>query len=148
MKVVIQRVSEGKVTVNGKITGAIKRGIVALVGFEKGDLPSFLEKMADKIVNLRIFEDENGKMNLSLKEIKGELLLIPNFTLAADCKKGRRPSFQSSESPEKAKEMFETFVKICQKEVPVKTGVFGANMKVYILNDGPVTLILNSKELF
>ncbi|OMH40359.1 D-aminoacyl-tRNA deacylase [Desulfurobacterium indicum] len=148
MKVVIQRVKEGKVKVNGETVGKIEKGIVVLVGFEKGDIPSFLEKMADKIVNLRIFEDSEGKMNLSLKDIKGELLLVPNFTLAADCKKGRRPSFQSSENPEIAKNMFDKFVEICRKQIPVETGIFGAEMEVYILNDGPVTFILDSRELF
>ncbi len=148
MKVVIQRVKEGKVEVNGETVGKIGKGIVALVGFEKGDIPSFLEKMADKIVNLRIFEDSEGKMNLSLKDINGKLLLVPNFTLAADCKKGRRPSFQSSENPEIAKKMFDKFVEICREEIPVETGIFGAEMEVYILNDGPVTFILDSRELF
>ncbi|WP_456397788.1 D-aminoacyl-tRNA deacylase [Desulfurobacterium sp.] len=148
MKVVIQRAKEGRVEVNGQTVGKIEKGIVALVGFEKGDIPSFLEKMADKIVNLRIFEDKEGKMNLSLKEINGKLLLIPNFTLTADCKKGRRPSFQSSENPEIAKNMFDNFVKICREQIPVETGIFGADMEVYILNDGPVTFILDSKELF
>ncbi len=148
MKVCIQRVLSGKVVVNGETVGEIGKGIVALVGFEKGDLTSYVDKMAKKLVNLRIFEDSSGKMNLSLKEVGGELLLVPNFTLAADCRKGRRPSFQSSENPVRAEEMFNMFVKACQGEgVPVKTGVFGADMKVYIVNDGPVTFVLTNKEL-
>ncbi|WP_457681692.1 D-aminoacyl-tRNA deacylase [Thermovibrio sp.] len=148
MKACIQRVISGKVVVNGKTVGEIGKGIVALVGFEKGDLPSYVEKMARKIVNLRMFEDEQGKMNLSLKDVGGELLLVPNFTLAADCKKGRRPSFQSSEEPSRAEEMFKSLVEACKREgVRVETGIFGADMKVHILNDGPVTFILTNREL-
>lgn len=148
MKVVIQRVLSGKVTVNGEVVGEIGKGIVVLVGFEKGDLSSYIDKMVDKIVNLRIFEDGEGKMNLSLLDVGGELLVVPNFTLVADCRKGRRPSFQSSESPERAEKMFERFVEKCEEfGVRVERGIFGADMKVYILNDGPVTFILDSKEL-
>ncbi|MEO2083518.1 MAG: D-aminoacyl-tRNA deacylase [Desulfurobacteriaceae bacterium] len=148
MKVCIQRVLSGKVEVLGEIVGEIGQGIVALVGFEKGDLKSYVDKMASKVVNLRIFEDASGKMNLSLKDINGELLVVPNFTLAADCKKGRRPSFQSSEDPTKAEEMFNRFVEKCREEgVTTKTGMFGADMKVYIVNDGPVTFILTNEEL-
>ena len=147
MKVVIQRVLSGKVVVGGETVGEIKQGIVVLVGFEKGDINSYVDKMADKIVNLRIFEDSAGKMNLSLKDVGGELLIVPNFTLAADCRKGRRPSFQSSEDPERAEQMFHRFVEKCRElGVPVKTGIFGADMKVHIVNDGPVTFILTSKD--
>ncbi len=148
MKVCLQRVISGKVVVNGKVVGEIGKGIVAFVGFEKGDLMSYIDKMAKKIVNLRIFEDDSGKMNLSLKEVGGELLLVPNFTLAADCRKGRRPSFQSSEEPSRAEEMFNRLVEACRNEgVNVKTGIFGADMKVHIINDGPVTFILTNKEV-
>ncbi len=148
MKACLQRVISGKVVVNGKVVGEIGKGIVALVGFEKGDLTSYIDKMAKKIVNLRIFEDDSGKMNLSLKEVGGELLLVPNFTLAADCRKGRRPSFQSSEEPSRAEEMFNRLVEACRNEgVNVKTGIFGADMKVHIINDGPVTFILTNKEV-
>ena len=148
MKVCLQRVISGKVVVNGKVIGEIGKGIVAFVGFEKGDLMSYIDKMAKKIVNLRIFEDDSGKMNLSLKEVGGELLLVPNFTLAADCRKGRRPSFQSSEEPSRAEEMFNRLVEACRNEgVNVKTGIFGADMKVHIINDGPVTFILTNKEV-
>ena len=147
MKVVLQRVLSGKVVVGGETVAEIGRGIVLLVGFEKGDIPSYLDKMADKVVNLRIFEDAEGKMNLSLKDIDGELLVVPNFTLAADCRKGRRPSFQSSENPEKAEKMFEEFVRKCEEfGVKVGKGIFGADMKVHIINDGPVTFVLSSKD--
>ncbi|ADY73378.1 D-tyrosyl-tRNA(Tyr) deacylase [Desulfurobacterium thermolithotrophum DSM 11699] len=147
MKVVLQRVLSGKVIVAGEVVGEIGQGIVVLVGFEKGDINSYIDKMADKIINLRIFEDATGKMNLSLKDVNGALLIVPNFTLAADCRKGRRPSFQSSEDPEKAEEMFKKFVEKCKEfGVEVQTGIFGADMKVHIVNDGPVTFILNSKD--
>jgi D-tyrosyl-tRNA(Tyr) deacylase len=148
MKVCIQRVLSAKVVVNGETVGEIEKGIVALVGFEKGDLTSYADKMAKKIVNLRIFEDDSGKMNLSLKEVGGKLLLVPNFTLAADCRKGRRPSFQSSEEPSRAEELFNRLVEACREEgAVVETGIFGADMKVHLINDGPVTFILTNKEL-
>jgi D-tyrosyl-tRNA(Tyr) deacylase len=148
MKACVQRVLSGKVVVEGKTVGEIGQGLVVLIGFEKGDLKSYVEKMADKIVNLRIFEDSAGKMNYSVKDVNGEILAVPNFTLAADCKKGRRPSFQSSEEPVKAEEMFNLFVEECRKRgVPVKSGIFGADMKVHIVNDGPVTFVLTNKEV-
>ena len=148
MKACVQRVLSGKVVVNGETVGEIGKGLVVLIGFEKGDLKSYVEKMAKKIVGLRIFEDSAGKMNLSVKDVGGEVLAVPNFTLAADCKKGRRPSFQSSEEPTKAEEMFNLFVEKCREEgVPVKTGIFGADMKVHIVNDGPVTFVLTKEEL-
>lgn len=147
MKVVLQRVLSGKVVVSGEIVGKIGHGIVALVSFEKGDINSYIDKMAEKIVNLRIFEDAEGKMNLSLKEVKGSLLIVPNFTLAADCRKGKRPSFQSAEEPSRAEEMFKTLIEKCKKmRIDVQTGIFGADMEVYIVNDGPVTFILDSKS--
>ncbi len=149
MKVVVQRVSGAKVVVSGETVGKIGNGILLLVGFEKGDLKAFVTKMAEKVVNLRIFEDIEGKMNLSVKEVDGEILAVPNFTLVADCRKGRRPSFQSSEEPSRAEEMFNLFVEECRKQgVNVETGIFGADMKVHLVNDGPVTFILDSRELF
>ncbi len=148
MKACVQRVLLGKVEINEETVAEIGKGLVVLVGFEKGDLKSHVEKMASKIVNLRVFEDSSGKMNLSVKDVEGEILAVPNFTLAADCKKGRRPSFQSSEEPVKAEEMFDLFVEKCREEgVSVKTGIFGADMKVFILNDGPVTFILTKEDL-
>ena len=148
MKACVQRVLSGKVVVSGETVAEIGKGLVVLIGFEKGDLKSHVEKMAKKIVELRIFEDSNGKMNLSVKDVGGELLIVPNFTLAADCRKGRRPSFQSSEEPSRAEEMFNLFVEKCREEgVPVQTGIFGADMKVHIVNDGPVTFILTREDL-
>ena len=148
MKACVQRVLSGKVVVSGETVAEIGKGLVVLIGFEKGDLKSYVEKMAKKVVELRIFEDSSGKMNLSLKDVKGELLVVPNFTLAADCRKGRRPSFQSSEEPSKAEEMFNLFVEKCREEgVLVQTGIFGADMKVHVVNDGPVTFILTKEEL-
>ncbi len=148
MKACVQRVLSGKVVVGGDTVAEIGKGLVVLIGFEKGDLKSHVEKMAKKVVELRIFEDSAGKMNLSLKDVRGELLAVPNFTLAADCRKGRRPSFQSSEEPVKAEEMFNLFVEKCREEgVPVQTGIFGADMKVHIVNDGPVTFVLTREEI-
>ena len=148
MKACVQRVLSGKVVVGGDTVAEIGKGLVVLIGFEKGDLKSHVEKMAKKVVELRIFEDSAGKMNLSLKDVRGELLAVPNFTLAADCRKGRRPSFQSSEEPVKAEEMFNLFVEKCREEgIPVQTGIFGADMKVHIVNDGPVTFVLTREEI-
>ena len=148
MKACVQRVLSGKVVVSGETVAEIGKGLVVLIGFEKGDLKSYVEKMAKKIVELRIFEDSGGKMNLSVKDIGGELLIVPNFTLAADCRKGRRPSFQSSEEPSRAEEMFNLFVEKCREEgVPVQMGIFGADMKVHIVNDGPVTFIITREDL-
>ncbi len=148
MKACVQRVLSGKVVVSGETVAEIGKGLVVLIGFEKGDLKSYVEKMAKKIVGLRIFEDSGGKMNLSVKDVKGELLVVPNFTLAADCRKGRRPSFQSSEEPSRAEEMFNLFVEKCREEgISVQTGIFGADMKVHIVNDGPVTFVLTKEEI-
>ncbi len=148
MIVLLQRVLDAEVKVDGKTVASIGRGILAYVGFEKGDVKGYLQKIAEKLVFLRIFPDEDEKMNLSLKDIGGELLLVPNFTLAADCRKGKRPSFQSAEVPDKAKSMFEEFKSLCiSYGVPVKSGIFGADMKVFCTNDGPVNIILSSKEV-
>ncbi len=147
MKAVIQRVLESKVEVDGKVVGQIGQGLNILVGVEKGDTEEDVKKLVNKIVNLRIFEDYNGKMNLSLLDINGEALVISQFTLAGNVKKGRRPSFDNAEKPEKAKQLYEKFVKEVSKLVKTETGIFAADMKVYILNDGPVTFIIDSKEL-
>ena len=144
MKVVIQRVSNAEVT-SGNYKASIERGLVALVAVAGDDLPSDIEFVADKTVNLRIFPDREGKLNLSLKEIDGEVLAISQFTLYGDCSKGRRPSFTDSAEKDKAKEYFDTYVeKLKEKNVVVKTGLFGEDMKVRLTNDGPVTLIIES----
>lgn len=143
MKSVIQRVKEASVTIDQSIYSSIKEGIVALYCVEKGDTEEKLNWMAEKITSLRIFEDENGKMNRSIKDIEGELLVVSQFTLASDCKKGTRPSFDNAEAPQKAKEMYEQFVKKLENnDITVKTGVFAADMAISLVNDGPVTFVL------
>ena len=140
----IQRVKKASVTIDNKLFSSINAGILVLYGVEKGDEKEKAEKIADKISKLRIFEDENGKMNKSIKDISGEVLVVSQFTLAGNCAKGTRPSFDRAELPEKANEMYEYFIKQLQdKGLPVKTGVFGAMMDVELINDGPVTFILN-----
>ncbi len=147
MIAVLQRVNKSWVEVDGKIVGKIGKGINILLGVEKGDTQEDIKKLIKKIPYLRIFEDENGKMNLSLIDVKGEALVISQFTLVGNVKKGRRPSFDNAEEPEKAKKLYEEFVEELRKYVPVETGIFAAHMKVFIENDGPVTFIINSKEL-
>ena len=143
MKAVIQRVKNASLTINEEIYSKINSGMVVLFCVEKEDTEDKLEWMATKIASLRMFEDENGKMNKSIIDINGEILIVSQFTLAADCKKGTRPSFDNAENPEKAKEMYEQFVKkIKNKNIGVKTGVFAADMQVLLCNDGPVTFVL------
>lgn len=140
----IQRVKKASVTIDNELFSSINAGILVLYGVEKGDEKENSEKIADKISKLRIFEDENGKMNKSIKDISGEVLVVSQFTLAGNCAKGTRLSFDRAELPEKANEMYEYFIKQLQdKDLPVKTGVFGAMMDVELINDGPVTFILN-----
>ena len=148
MIAVIQRVSSSSVTVDGNLVGKIGKGLNILLGVKKGDEEEDILKLVNKIVNLRIFADENGKMNLSLLDVQGEALVVSQFTLAGNVKKGRRPSFDSSEKPDVAKAMYEQFVTEIEKVgVHTQTGVFGAMMDVDIHNDGPVTFIIDSKEL-
>jgi len=147
MIAVVQRVLESYVEVDGKVVVRIGKGLNILLGVVRGDTEEDIDKLVNKIVNLRIFEDENGKMNLSVLDVKGEVLVVSQFTLAANVKKGRRPSFENAEKPERAKELYEKFVKKISQFVPAKTGIFAADMKVFILNDGPVTFIIDSKEL-
>ncbi len=143
MKGLIQRVKKASVTIDGDLYSEINQGILVLLGVEKGDSEENAEKLADKISKLRIFEDENEKMNLSVQDIKGEILIVSQFTLAGDCKKGTRPSFDRAELPQRANELYEYFTKqIQQKNIPAKTGVFGAMMDVQLINDGPVTFML------
>jgi len=145
LKAVIQRVTGAGVTVDGKSVGSIGRGILVLLGVEKGDGERDAEWLAEKICNLRIFEDQSGKMNLSLVETGGEILAVSQFTLAGNCAKGRRPSFDSAAAPEEANRLYEYFVeRLRGLEITVETGVFQAMMQVSLTNDGPVTFILES----
>ena len=140
----IQRVKKASVTIESKLYSNIDSGILVLFGVEKGDVKEKADRIADKISKLRIFEDENGKMNKSVTDISGEILVVSQFTLAGNCSKGTRPSFDNAEEPQKANVMYEYFIEqLKQKGLPVKTGVFGAMMDVELINDGPVTFILN-----
>lgn len=143
MKVVIQRVLNASVKVDGNITGKIKKGLLIFLGIESGDSDDMLKKYADKIVRMRIFEDDNGKTNRSLSDVNGELLIVSQFTLCADCSHGNRPSFIGAKEALEAKRMYEKFISVCREQVPVvEHGEFGADMKVELLNDGPFTIIL------
>ena len=143
MKAVIQRAGHASVTVDGKTVGSIGRGFLILLGVTHGDTEAQAEKLARKITGLRIFPDENGKTNLSLKDVGGELLVISQFTLYADCHKGYRPSFIQAAEPGEANRLYEYFTGLCRQEIAqVETGVFGAHMKVELENDGPFTLVL------
>lgn len=148
MKVVVQRSKKSKVTINNKVNGSINKGYVLLVGFTHGDTTDIVDKMINKILNLRIFEDENDKMNLSIKDINGSILSISQFTLYADAKKGNRPSFINAMKPDEASKLYDYFNQELSKYIEVNTGIFGSDMKVEIYNDGPVTIILDSDELF
>lgn len=144
MKVLIQRVKNASVTINNKLFSSINNGILAFVGIEKGDCSEQIEKAAHKIINLRIFEDDNGKMNRSLVDTKGEMLIVSQFTLCGDCRKGTRPSFDSSEAPDIANNLYEEFISAVENcGIRVKTGCFGAMMDIELINDGPVTFMLN-----
>lgn len=143
MKAVIQRVKKASVTINNELYSEIGQGILVLLGVEKGDTIKQAEFLADKIANLRIFEDENEKMNFSLLDIKGEILVVSQFTLAGDCKKGKRPSFDNAAKPDLAIPLYESFIEFFNKyNLQAKTGQFGAMMDVSLINDGPVTFIL------
>ncbi len=148
MKSVIQRVSQARVLVEGKTVGVIEQGLLVLLGVEKGDTAKDADWLAEKIVNLRVFEDKAGKMNLSLLDIKGEMLAVSQFTLAGNCDKGRRPSFDSAAPPQEANALYGYFVsKVWEMGIPVQTGIFQADMKVSLTNDGPVTFILESPRV-
>lgn len=147
MKVVIQRVSHASCTVDGEIVGQIQDGLLLLVGFNREDDASVLPKMIRKIVNMRIFGDEEGKLNRSVLDIKGEVLSISQFTLYASCKKGNRPSFIEAAPAEQARMLYDQFNALLEQEVPVQKGVFQADMKIDLLNDGPITIVLDSREV-
>lgn len=148
MKFVIQRVTEASVTVEHTVTGAIDLGFLVLIGVCDTDTKEIADKMIKKLLKLRIFEDENRKTNLALADVGGSLLLVSQFTLYADCKKGNRPSFIKAGNPAFANEMYQYIIEQCRKNgVRVETGIFGADMKVRMLNDGPFTIILDSDEI-
>ena len=149
MRAVVQRVTKADVTVDNEIVGKINQGFMVLLGVADEDTDADIKYLADKIINLRVFEDSDGKMNLSLNDIKGELLIVSQFTLYGDCRKGRRPSFDKAGKPEHAKAMYEKFIDYCKNEgFTVESGIFAADMSVSLVNDGPVTLLLDSTKLF
>ncbi len=149
MRAVIQRVSRATVTVHGETVGSIGCGLLVLLGVCDDDTEADLEYMSDKIAGLRIFEDEDEKMNLSASDVGGEILVVSQFTLFGDCRKGKRPSFSSAGRPDYANEMYEKLIaRLKEKGFKTEHGIFGADMKVELLNDGPVTLLLDSKRLF
>lgn len=148
MKFVIQRVTHADVVVDGNELGRISKGFMVLIGVSKEDDKAIADKMVDKMIKLRIFEDENGKTNLSLDDVGGELLLISQFTLYANCKKGNRPSFIDAGAPDDANALYEYIIERCKERVNVvERGEFGADMKVSLLNDGPFTIVLDSSEI-
>lgn len=148
MKFVIQRVTEASVKVDGNVIGKINKGFLVFIGVGQNDTKEIADKLIKKLVGLRIFEDENGKTNLSLSDVGGELLLVSQFTLYANCKKGFRPSFTDSGAPDLAENLYEYIIERCKESIPVvQTGSFGADMKVQLMNDGPFTVILDSEQL-
>jgi D-tyrosyl-tRNA(Tyr) deacylase len=147
MRLVIQRVKESKVVVSGSTVGAIRRGLLVLIGIAREDTREEADYMVDKLLGLRIFPDESGKMNRNIVESEGSLLLVSQFTLYGDCRKGRRPSFDRAAPPSEAQPLYEYFVERARKSaVPVETGIFQASMEVHLINDGPVTLLLDSAD--
>lgn len=149
MRAVVQRVSKAKVTVEGNVVGGIGKGILVLLGVGTEDDDNDMNYLAEKILNLRIFEDDNDKMNLSLLDIKGELLVVSQFTIYGDARKGRRPNFMNAAPPNTAKDMYERFTELCKEQgIRVETGAFGEHMDVELVNDGPVTILLDSKKVF
>lgn len=149
MRAVIQRVKSASVTVEGKVVSEVSKGLLVFLGVAQEDTPDAVDYMASKIANLRIFEDEEGLMNLSVLDVGGEALVVSQFTLCGDCRKGRRPSFIDAARPEKADPLYQAFMdEISRLGVPVKAGIFQAMMDVELINDGPVTILLDSNKLF
>lgn len=149
MKFVIQRVKNASVTIESNVIGSINKGLIVFIGIADTDTKDIADAMIKKLINLRIFSDSDDKMNLSVKDIFGSLLLVSQFTLYADCSHGNRPSFTKAGKPELANELYEYIISECVKfEIPVQTGNFGSDMQVSLLNDGPVTIILDSNEIF
>ena len=148
MRFVIQRVNEASVSIDGNTVGNIEKGFLVLIGVSNDDTKEIADKMIKKLIAMRIFEDENGKTNLSLSDVEGGLLLVSQFTLYANCKKGNRPSFVNAGAPDMANELYEYIISECKKQVSVvETGEFGADMKARLENDGPFTILLDSDEL-
>ena len=148
MKLVIQRVQEASVSVDQEVVGKIGHGFMVLLGVSQNDTEEIADKMFQKLLKLRIFEDENGKTNLDIKSVNGELLIISQFTLYADCRHGNRPSFIGAGTPDQANALYEYFLSQCRKEIPVvEQGIFGAHMMVSLINDGPFTIVLDSDEI-
>lgn len=148
MRFVIQRVQHANVSVDGQIIGAIDKGLLVFIGVTHSDTSEIADKMVKKLVNMRIFQDDNDKTNLALQDVNGQLLLISQFTLYADCKKGNRPSFVNAGNPDMANELYEYIINSCKESVPiVEKGSFGADMKIDLLNDGPFTIVLDSDDL-
>jgi len=148
MRLVVQRVNEASVTIDGECTGKIGKGFLVLLGVAETDTTAIADKLVKKLVSLRIFDDEDGKTNLNLEAVGGELLIVSQFTLYADCKKGNRPSFIKAGGPDMANKMYEYVLEQCRKYVPVvEHGEFGADMKVSLINDGPFTIVLDSEEI-
>ncbi|MDO4771986.1 MAG: D-aminoacyl-tRNA deacylase [Bacillota bacterium] len=148
MRAVVQRVSQASVSVEGKTVSEIGRGFMVLIGVEQGDGEDDARYLAEKLLHLRVFEDEDDKMNLSIMDVGGEMLLVSQFTLLGDCRKGRRPSFVKAERPEEADRLYEAVCEILSQSLPVKKGVFQTHMMVSLVNDGPVTLLIDSKKGF
>lgn len=148
MRLLVQRVREAKVTVDDKVIGEIGHGFLVLIGISEQDDRTIADKCVQKLIQLRIFSDENGKTNRSIQDVGGSLLLVSQFTLYADCRKGNRPSFTKAGNPDKANELYDYIIEKCRQQIPnVQTGSFGADMKVSLLNDGPFTVMLDSDEI-